>query len=271
MKSETASGEWTDKFGRKRIPQQTFIADDGTVTHGAKAIAASCVHLDAVQRHNAMTLAQLKPHELARFSTWLRTRTRVTPPVRPPSRPANGHAPREARSDRRRGSRRGERGKSSSSDDPEPEPPRVCACGCGEDISHLAAQARYLDTTHRKRAQRARDRHEPERVVERRLPQLTVGDLPTKCRCHGEATYRDPEHAIVCVACGRPKSLGRLRVNGYDARLAEVQGWMHNELAVIQHPRAPREWRTRPSRKLSAKLRKTRGRWDEPACEEVTS
>jgi hypothetical protein len=149
---------------------------------------------------------------------------RRTPTSRPRVR-----APREAGNDRRRGSRRGERATSSSSDDPDPEPPaaRPCACGCGRPRQPGKGQ-NYFDPVEckrrhareRKRTQRARDRDEPNRIVERRLPGLTLADLPTKCRpgCGGEAVYEDPEGAIVCVACGRQKTRGRLRVNGYDAQ-----------------------------------------------------
>jgi hypothetical protein len=134
---------------------------------------------------------------------------------------------------RRRGSRRGERATSSSSDDPDPEPPaaRPCACGCGHprqqgDNYYDPVECKRRHARERKQKQRARDRDEPNRIVERRLPGLTLADLPTKCRpgCGGEAVYEDPEGAIVCVACGRPKTRGRLRVNSYDAHLAEVRG-----------------------------------------------
>jgi hypothetical protein len=212
-------------------PDVTAYDDDGHVV--ADATAEMTQWIDRMQEDNRRAVAQLKPHELARFETWLRTRTRDAPPVRPPSRPANGHAPREARNDRHRGSRRGERAKSSSSDDPEPEPPaaRPCACGCGHprqqgDNYYDPVECKRRHARERKQKQRARDRDEPNRIVERRLPGLTLADLPTKCRpgCGGEAVYEDPEGAIVCVACGRPKTRGRLRVNSYDAHLAEVRG-----------------------------------------------
>jgi hypothetical protein len=167
----------------------------------------------------------------------------------------------------RRGSRRFSPPTRGDPDDP--DPPKPCACGCGlprrPELKYYATDdCRKRHARERKQQQRARDRDEPNRVVERRLPGLTLADLPTKCRpgCCGEAVYEDPEGAIVCVACGRLKTRGRLRVNGYDAHLAEVRGWMRNDRAAVQHSPAPREWRTRPSRKMGAKLRKTRGRWD---------
>jgi hypothetical protein len=85
--------------------------------------------VDKMQQHNRQALAQLRPDELARFETWLRTRTSTTPPVRPPSRPVNGRAPRPAANARRRGSRRGQRAASSSSDDPDGEPEPLLAGG----------------------------------------------------------------------------------------------------------------------------------------------
>jgi hypothetical protein len=148
--------------------KQTFVADDGTITHGADAIAAMCAEIDAVQEHNRRALAHLKPHELARFESWLRTRTRATPPMRPTTtvRPANGRAPREARNTRRRGSRRGERATSSSSDAPD-EPPaaRPCACGCGRPRQPGKGQ-NYYDPIECKRAhdrERKRDQRERDR------------------------------------------------------------------------------------------------------------
>jgi hypothetical protein len=240
-----------------------FTADE----HGAEAIATFCGAIDAVQEHNRRALATLEPHELARFETWLRTRTRTQPPAQPraPQRPTNGHAPREARNERRRGSRRGERATSSSSDDPGPEPPaaRPCACGCGrprrpEHKYYATDECRKRHARARKRLQRAREREQPERVVERRLKRLDVADLPRRCRCSSEAVDLDPENAWICVGCGRPKTLGRLRVNGHDAHLVEVRGWMRNDRAAVQHPRVAREWRTRPSRRLAAKLRKSK-------------
>jgi hypothetical protein len=80
--------------------------------------AAFCAHLDQVQEQHRQELAELKPHELARFELWLRTRTRTQPPTRPRSRPVSGRAPREAANTRSRGSRRGVRASASSSDDP---------------------------------------------------------------------------------------------------------------------------------------------------------
>jgi hypothetical protein len=279
VKSKTAPGEWTDHLGRpagteykdnfgriRVVSPPEFHHDDGTVVYGHEANAAASAYWDGVEEHKRRVLAQLKPHELARFETWLRTRTHATPPVRLPSRPAAGHAPREARNDRRRGSRRGERSRSSSRDDPDPEPSRVCGCGCGEGISHLRPQALYLNETHRKRAQRARDRHDPERVLER----TAAPGKQRRCRCRGQAAY-PYDHRWICCACGRPKAGLYSEVNG---RLAtrEVLDILAEEARRGAHtPALAREWRTRPTRELSAQLRKPRGRWDQPAPEEVVA
>jgi hypothetical protein len=97
------------------------VQDQQDKTDDRALVAAMCAEIDAVQEDNRRALAQLKPHERARFGAWLRSRAYATPPVRPPSRPVNGRAPRVARNQRRRGSRRGERSSSSSSDDPDGE------------------------------------------------------------------------------------------------------------------------------------------------------
>jgi hypothetical protein len=216
-------------------PGVTAYDDDGHVV--ADATAEMTQWIDRMQEDNRRAVAQLKPHELARFETWLRTRTRDAPPVRPPSRPANGHAPREARNDRHRGSRRGERAKSSSSDDPDPEPPsaRPCACGCGRPRQPGKGQ-NYFDPVEckrrhareRKRKQRARDRSEgTERHVERRVKVGVLAALaPEPCECKPRPGFAmpDPEGDLVCCACGRHRVVPDLkRVNGFDRAAVEMQ------------------------------------------------
>lgn len=184
-----------------------FYDDDGNlVATGAEATAAWLAHVDRVQEHNRQALAQLRPHELARLETWLRTRTHATPPVRPQSRLSNGRAPREARNNRVRGSKRSrvrrssERSGDSGSDDGEPPPARECAW-CGEPIDHLNADARYCGAKHRVYAQRERDRQLPERVAARAAENGASGRAKP-CRCW-------PQHDLVdrnvCVKCGRAR------------------------------------------------------------------
>ena len=137
----TAGTVYFDRYGRRRVvtPPEFYDDDGNLVATGAEADAAFSAHLAEVQEHNRRVLARLKPHELARLETWLRTRTHSTPPLRPRARPSTGRSPRAATNARQRGSRRGARSTSSSSDDPgpDPEPPprRLCACG-QHDVSH---------------------------------------------------------------------------------------------------------------------------------------
>jgi hypothetical protein len=182
VKSKTAPGEWTDKFGRKRTPQQMFIADDGTVTHGAEAIAAFSAHIDHVQALRRRALRGV----------------------------SRGHAPREARNDHHRGSRRGDRATSSSSDDPDPEPPaaRPCACGCGRPrrpgSNYFDDECRKRHARERKRVQRRRDRENPDRVVERDTARGLYGMPAKPCDCNGRhIVLADwPGH---CVRCGHDR------------------------------------------------------------------
>jgi hypothetical protein len=195
---------------QKQVTAEQADRQDEIIVDGPDTVALLEQAIAGMQEHNQRALAQLEPHELARFETWLRTRTRVIPPVRPPSRPANGHAPREARNDRRRGSRRGERGTSSSSDDPDP-PPKPCALdGCGRPRAHgerhCSAEHRLQDARERKQRQRARDRQDPEAARER-IADYAVADNrplePSFCDCGSEAAYPF-DHRWWCVPCGLP-------------------------------------------------------------------
>ena len=197
----------------------------------------------------------------------------------PALRPTTLSAPRERRD--RRTSSPSRAGPGDDSDPSEP-PARTCACGCGEDISHLAPQARYLDDTHRKAAARVRDRVKRLAVADS-LEQLAAENLPKGCRCSSEAVEKDPEGDWISVPCGRPLKVPGSTPNGYDARLAKARDLMRNDKAEgrqVHRARRPREWRTRPSRDLSNNLRaenlrkrKTgEYRWDEPrAREEVAA
>jgi hypothetical protein len=199
-----------------------------------------------------------QPHAVRKFTEPLTMATawlgRFPDVVPSGARDRQSHGPRPVH---RRGSRRGERAKSSSSDDPDPEPPRVCRCGCGESISHLAAQARYLNETHRKRAQRARDKANPDRVVEREREAGVVAGLPKPCRCAAQAAYPH-DHRWVCCACGRPKAGFHSEVNGHLATREFLEILADEARRGTHTPLLRREWRTRPSRKMAAELRKTR-------------
>jgi hypothetical protein len=165
---------WVDKFGRRRVPSQTFVDDRGKVTYGQAAIAAMTAHINVVQ---------LKRREALRLLA-----------------PANGHAPREARNDRVRGSKRGERSTSSSSDDPDPEPaPAERRCEnerCGADLSGQHALRRYCDDACQQQAYR-------DRQLAAQLDALTgTRTFRVSCRCR-------PKRALVvdgcCFHCGRPR------------------------------------------------------------------
>jgi hypothetical protein len=184
-----------------------FIDGDGTEYHGDEATSRWLARGVANQAYNERSVAQLKPHELAKLETWLLTRTSATPPHRPPSRPSAGRAPRPATNARPRGSKRSstrrssERSGDSGEDGSEPPPaPRECEW-CGEPIDHLNADARYCGTKHRVYAARARDRANPDRVAVRAV-ENGAGGTPRPCRCSPKGQLVD---SGVCFACGRAR------------------------------------------------------------------
>ena len=144
-----------------------------------------------------------------------------------------------------------------SGDDGESEPPepRLCACGCGSALDDLRRDARFAKPACRKRAQRKRDRTEPERAVERLLANGGPVRTPELCRCKPRGlVLPDEEQAPVCASCGRPCRPYGAAVNGFDGvdRLMRANG------TVTRRRLLNREWRTRPSRGLSSKLRRTK-------------
>ena len=216
---------YVDTLGHRRVVTAPEHYDDAgnLVATGHEAIAAWVAHGDEVQEQNRQALAPLKPHELARLETWLRTRTRATPPVRPSSRPSTGRAPREASNARHRGSRRGERSTSSSSDDPgpDPEPPARRLCGnqrCQADISHLHTLAEFCDNRGACKQQAYRDRLTAQHLDE-------VAGTPAvgvSCRCAPAG------HIViggVCFHCGRPRG-------------TVTRGWLGDDLQAKQPPQS---------------------------------
>lgn len=145
----------------------------------------------------------------------------------------------------------------------EPPGPRLCGCGCGADLSHRRSDAKFDKPACRKRAQRGRDGAHPELVAKRRVGDISLDDLPRPCLCDPAPTAVsfDPEDWAICVSCGRPCTVTVARVNGYDARLRKVEGYMRHEGAepreVHRHKRS-HPWRTRPRRGLSSTLRRTK-------------
>lgn len=167
---------------------------------------------------------------------------------RPRARGA-GRPKARASSARRSSERSGDSG--SEGGEPEPSPAgRLCECGCGLPLTGKRRQARYLNEAHRKRAQRQRDRLTPDRVAERRLVLLTEAKAPppVRCKCDPKGHLVD---GVVCVPCGRARG------NGGAAWLWLAGDIPSRQLAVHQPSRA-REWRTRPNRSESARLRRTR-------------
>ena len=207
----------------------------------------------------------LRERHLSRART-LRSEARS---VRRP-RPRGAGRPKGRSAARRSSERSGDSGSEGGESEPA-HAGRLCICPCARDISHKRAGALYFDPEAcRKRHKRALDKAHPDRVVARKLKRLAIADgleqlvaeeLPRGCRCDGEGYELDPEGVPVCVPCGRPLTVDNRAVNGYDRRLAEVRGWMRNERVEsrqVHRRHRPNTWRTRPTRKMAAKLRKTR-------------
>jgi hypothetical protein len=166
--------------------------------------------------------------------------------VRPRTR-ARGTAKRPKGQSARSSARSGDSGSEGGESEP-PQDGRRCACGCDLPLTGLRPQALYLNDTHRKRAQRERDRLEPDRVAERRLVLLTETKPPPPVRCKCDPKGHLVDEAV-CVPCGRPRG------NGGVAWLA---GDISSRQLSVHQPSRAREWRTRPSRNESARLRSTR-------------
>lgn len=215
-----------DSSGRLRRPWAMYEDDEGNISYGRDAIAAP--------------LGSRRP----------------------------GRAPRRATNARRRGSRRTTTAaRAGPEDDPEPPGARPCACGCGRPRPEEAGQYYALDecrkrhARERKRRQRSRDREEgTERHVARRVEAGDRPPQPGRCKpgCEGEAVYVDPEGAVVCVACGKPRTVTLRRVNGYDAWFRDRAAMMASNGVFVHKPQPRREWKTRPTRSEAAKLRRTR-------------
>jgi hypothetical protein len=226
-----------DRFGRRRQPQQYAYDNDGNlVAVGARAVSI---------------LTALTPPEPAP----------AAPPVQPARqvRPVAGRAPRQAANARRRGSRRSTQRSGSSSDDPGDEPPS-CACGCGRPRAagqyYSSDECRRAHARERKRQQRARDRRNPERVAERSV-ERGIARPPRFCRCDGQGAYAS-DHRWTCLACGRTIEGAYSSVNGHVASAAILEVLGEEADRGVIHTRLERPWRTRPTRSLVQKLRRTR-------------
>jgi hypothetical protein len=219
-------------------PDMTYEADDGTVVHGAEAIAQMIASIDETREHNEQALAQLTEDERDGFKHWLETREQDAPPPAPPVpvrqvRPVAGRAPRQAANARRRGSRRSTQRSSSSSDDPDGEPPS-CACGCGRPRAagqyYSSDECRRAHARERKRRQRARDRQNPERVAERgyklAIKRAVAQGTSPHILCgleHPTFALHSPDDDVFCGVCGRWLAQPSERVNGFDKTAREMQ------------------------------------------------
>lgn len=183
------------------------------------------------------------------------SRARAVPEKRPSPRGAGRP---KGRSAARRSSERS--GDSGSAEGGESEPPqggRPCICGCGRDVSHKRAGALYSDPEAcRKRYQRERDRANPDRVNERDAKP----DPRLRCGGCGEGAYPF-DHRWWCLKCGRAIPRAYTDVNGHLAEREVLDVIAADSHRGTHKPRLAREWKTRPTRELSAKLRKTRKDW----------
>jgi hypothetical protein len=188
-----------------------------------EAVEATTAKIAKANERNQRYLARLKPHELARLETWLRTRTHNSPPpVRPTSSPSIVCPPsREVRNGRGHGDRRGERPRSSNADDPDPDPDpehdrraRLCAFCNGEIPADRSPKATHCSDQHadrdrqRRKRQRDRARNQLPRIPTtadfQRMRELTSDDLMrlrnrVACRCNGDHQEFDPGW---CFRCG---------------------------------------------------------------------
>jgi hypothetical protein len=178
-----------------------------------------------------------------------------------PASAGHRREPRRARSVHRRESARGQRATSSSSDDPDPDP-EPCACGCGRPRTagsyHDPGECKRAHDRERKRQQRARDRANPDAAADRRAQHALahVAFDAIRCRCNPRHSFalQSPDGDAFCFQCGRWTVSPAAPVNGFDDFRREME--QRDLLARVSV--TPREWRTRPTRTLSAQLRRTR-------------
>lgn len=152
-------------------------------------------------------------HKIESSAPRARSRSSVNPHAGRPVRP------RGARRPRAQATRSSARSGDSGSEDGEQEPPQdgpPCECGCGSPLTGKRAGARHLNGTHRKRAQRARDRANPNAASERIADHAIEHALPAPagpCECGGEAAEAR-DHEWWCVICGHVVAGSRSSVNG---------------------------------------------------------
>jgi hypothetical protein len=134
----------------------------------------------------------------------------------------------------------------------EPPAPRYCEnARCEADISHRPVLARYCDDACQQEAWRDR------KTIE--LLNEIVGTFTERlsCGCDPQRNTLESGH---CWQCG--KTRGVVTREWVDEKGAPARSF------VVTRGLPQRKLKVRPDRELSQKLRKTRGRWDEPAPRE---
>lgn len=134
----------------------------------------------------------------------------------------------------------------------EPPSPRYCEnARCEADISHRPVLARYCDDACQQEAWR-------DRRTTALLDEI-VGTFTERlsCGCDPQRNTLEPGH---CWQCG--KTRGVVTREWVDEKGAPARSF------VVTRGLPQRKLKVRPDRELSQKLRKTRGRWDEPAPRE---
>jgi hypothetical protein len=137
---------------------------------------------------------------------------------------------------RRSSARSGDSGSDSESSEPPPGG-RLCECGCGQDISHRAAQALYLNDTHacadRQRRKRKRDRpqlaerpgvdrhrSDPYSKLDRHEYEKLLSRAEAGCRCNG---HHIADGDGGCSKCGRWLAGARYSLSFIRAGSAETR------------------------------------------------
>jgi hypothetical protein len=224
--AETDTSQWTQEQVIAELAKQTA----GVSMDQGAALAAACrakSRLRRARRQAAVSLRRIDTPDVARTTV---PQTRARGAGRPPARATRSSA---ASGD-------------SGEDDPEP-PPRLCKCGrCGVDLSPLIskgllrANALYLNPTHRKRGQRARDA-DPEISVQRGLY-----DGPRFCRCNSNGNGRPLPEFDPDLGCWRCVKDGhRLPGEIYAPPRPVV---VRSSPGYVTASSPSRKWRDRPSR-----------------------
>jgi hypothetical protein len=113
---------WTDKFGRQRVPAQTFVGDDDREHHGEQAMLRGDAWVAGIEEHNREFVERLTSKQRAEFEHYMRTRERRRAQAATAKQRTPATRPRERRDSgsRRASGRRA--GQDPGDDDPEPDP-----------------------------------------------------------------------------------------------------------------------------------------------------